>query len=73
MKTKTKQETASGPKYPNIKVKLSGNAFAVMGQVNDALRRGLVSKAERDEFFKEATDSTYDIVVATATKWVTVS
>ena len=56
------------PKYPNITVELSGqdgNAFAVLGAVSKALRRGNVDKAELDAFYAEATSGNYDHLLQT--------
>ena len=63
------------PKYPNIKVKLvgnNGNAFYIMGQVRDALRKNKVSKEEIDRFFEEASSGDYDHLLQTCMDWVTV-
>lgn len=63
------------PKYPNIKAKLigqDGNAFAIIGTVKQALRKGGVSSEEIDEFFTEATSGDYNNVIVTAMNWVTV-
>jgi hypothetical protein len=73
---KENKETAADPKYPHVKVKLSGkdgNAFSIMGTVAQAMRRAGIPKEERDAFFAEATKSAYDPVIATAMKWVDVS
>lgn len=62
-------------KYPNIKVKLTGrdgNAFAIMGAVNDALRKAKVDKVERDLFLKEAGSGDYNHLLMTAMRWVNV-
>ena len=64
------------PKYPHVRVTLvgrDGNAFAVLGAVNTALKRAGVPKAERDTFFAEATAGTYDDLLATAMRWVAVA
>ena len=50
-------------KQTGIKVKLigtDGNAFAILGRVKDALRRGGQSKEFIDAFLKEATSGDYD-------------
>lgn len=63
-------------KYPKIKVKLvgsDGNAFAVMGKVKQALRKGGVSKEETDVFLEECTSGDYNNLLATCCKWVVVS
>ena len=63
-------------KYPDIKVTLlgtNGNAFAVLGKVKKALRRGGVKDDEIKLFFDEATSGNYDNVLATAMRWVEVN
>jgi hypothetical protein len=70
-----KTKAATGPKYPRVKVKLTGkdgNCWAIMGRVNTEMRRHLIGKEERDAFFHEATASAYDPVLQTAMKWVDV-
>ena len=60
-------------KYPNIKVKLvgmDGNAFAIMGRVDMALRRGGVSKEEREAYLAESRSGDYDNLLRTAMAWV---
>ena len=62
-------------KYQDIEVTLigtDGNAFAILGAVNAALRHGAVGKDERDEFTAEATSGDYSHLLATAMRWVTV-
>jgi len=64
------------PKYPDITVPLTGtdgNAFAVLGTVNRALRQAGVSPAERDAFMAEATAGDYDHVLQTILRWVEVT
>jgi hypothetical protein len=63
-------------KYPNIKVRLtgqSGNAFAIIGAVKQALKRAKVPGAEIHEFVNEATSGDYNNVLQTAMRWVDVS
>ncbi len=63
------------PKYPEIQVKLvgeDGNAFAIIGAVRKALRRGGVGPEEVSAFSDEATSGDYDNVLATAMAWVDV-
>ena len=63
-------------KYPDIEVQLvgtDGNAFAILGKVQKALKAEGVLKDELDEFFNEATSSTYDHLLRTCMKWVTTS
>ncbi len=62
-------------KYPEITVKLSGtdgNAFAILGKVQNALRIANVPASEIKEFMKEATSKDYDHLVQTAMAYVNV-
>jgi len=63
-------------KYPEIEVELvgqAGNAFAILGAVNKAMRRAGVTQVEIDEFMTEATSGDYDNLLQTCMKWVTVN
>lgn len=63
-------------RYPNIEVELSGqdgNAFMIIGRVQQALRRGGVSSEEIKKFQAEATSGDYDNVLQTAMRWCEVS
>ena len=63
-------------KFPDVRVKLvggDGNAFAVLGSVQYALRKAGVSKDERDLFVKEATGGDYDHLLSVVVRWVKVS
>ena len=75
----TKMEAGAGtPKYPHIKVQFTEkarkdrNPYAIMGEVNYALRHAGVPQEERDKFFAEMTASAYPGVLQTAMKWVSV-
>ncbi len=62
-------------KYPEIEVQLvgtDGNAFALIGKVQNALKDSEVSKEEREEFFNEATSGDYNHLLQTCMKWVNV-
>ena len=62
-------------KYPEITVQLTGNdgnAFAIMGAVDKALRRANVSTEERDAYRKESMSGDYDHLLQTAMRWVNV-
>ena len=64
---------AMKPKYPDIKVRLSGadgNAFSILGRVTRALRDARVPLEERKEFQAEATKTDYNNVLQTVMKWV---
>ena len=63
------------PLYPDIQVDLvgeDGNAFAIIGKVRQALRRGGVDDEVVKAFTEEATSGNYDNVVRTAMKYVEV-
>ena len=63
------------PKYPDIKVQLTGNdgnAFAIMGAVSRALREANVPAEEIKEYTDESMTGDYDHLLCTATKWVDV-
>lgn len=62
-------------KHPEIEVELvgrDGNAFAVLGAVRKAMRRGGVDPAEIERFTEEATAGDYDELLRTACSWVVV-
>lgn len=64
------------PRYPNIRVQLvgqDGNAFAILGRVRVAMRRGGVPPEAIDAFVKEATAGDHDKLLQTVMKWVDVS
>jgi hypothetical protein len=66
----------SEPKYPNVKVQLTGengNGFLIVSRVRSALRRASVSGDECEAFFKEALEGDYDHLLRTCMKWVDVS
>lgn len=71
----TDNAETTGPKYPDITVRLSGhdgNAFAVMAAVRRALLRNGVPQEEVDEYTEESMSGDYDNLLMTAMKWVTV-
>ena len=62
-------------KYPEIEVELlgtDGNAFALIGAVQKALKEAEVSKEEINEFFDEATNGDYTHLLRTCMTWVNV-
>ena len=64
-----------GIKYPGVKVTLTGedgNAFAIMGAVDKALRKAGVSADERAKYKAESMSGDYDNLLVTAMNWVTV-
>lgn len=65
--------TEQSPKY-NLKVKIrDGNAFGIMGQVSEALRKAGATKEERDQYIAEATSGDYDNLLRVSMKWVNIS
>lgn len=63
------------PKYPEIFADLTGgdgNAFAVMGAVSKALKRGGVPAEEVEAYRAESMAGDYDALLVTAMNWVTV-
>lgn len=63
------------PKYPHVKVKLTGtngNAFVIMGVVSNALRKAKVPEEEIKKYGEESISGDYDNLLQTAFKWVTV-
>ncbi len=64
------------PKYPAIKVRLTGkdgNAFAILGNVKQALKKGKVPQSEISAFFAEAMSGDYNHLLATCSEYVTIS
>jgi len=62
-------------KYPEVKVKLvgtDGNAFAVLGRVQKAMREAGLAPEQINEFAEEATSSDYNHLLATCMKYVEV-
>ena len=63
------------PKYPDITVQLTGcdgNAFALIGQVTQALRRAGVGDGEISDFRNQAISGDYNNVLTTCMAWVDV-
>ena len=62
-------------RFPEVVVELvghDGNAFAILGKVSRALRKGGATKEEVDEFMAEATSGDYENLLATCMRWVEV-
>jgi len=62
-------------KYEHVTVRLideEGNAFAVIGRVSKALRRGGISESIIEAFRNEATAGDYDHLLRVVTEWVCV-
>jgi hypothetical protein len=49
-----------------------GNAFAIMGRVQRALKDAGASKEELDQYLNESMSGDYDHLLRTAMKWVIV-
>ena len=67
---------SNGPKYPHIEVQLSGedgNAFAIMGRVQRAMRRAGLNQEQIDKYIDESKSGDYDNLLATAFRYVTVN
>ena len=59
-------------KYPNIKVKLTGengNAFFILGRINNIMKRNKLPKTEIDLFMQEAISGDYNNLLSTCMKW----
>jgi hypothetical protein len=62
------------PKFPDVTVRLTGedgNAFFILGKVQQALRRAGHGDAAQ-EFYTEATSGDYDHLLQTAMRYVDV-
>lgn len=62
-------------KYPEIEVQLignDGNAFSILGNVKNALRKNKVPNEEINQFIEEATNEDYNHLLRTCMNWVTV-
>ena len=60
-------------KYPHIKVVLvgeDGNAFAIMGRVRTAMRKGGCTSEQVEEFTTAATSGDYDNLLCTVMDYV---
>lgn len=67
---------ATGIKYPEITVQLTGNdgnAYAILGAVKRELRRHGVEKEEQDAYMEEATSGDYDHLLRVTMEWVDVA
>jgi hypothetical protein len=63
------------PKYPNITVTMDidgpdGNAFAIMGRVQAALRKAGATKEELAQYSMDSMSGDYDNLLAAQSKWV---
>lgn len=63
-------------RFPDADVELSGedgNAFAIIGRTQRALRKAGATPEELKQYCEEAMSSDYDNVLATTMRWVNVS
>lgn len=66
----------SSPKYPKVKIQLSGedgNVFSIIGRCTRAARRAGVSKEEISTFTTEIMSGNYDHALQTVMRWFTVA
>lgn len=63
-------------KYPEIEVQLSGNdgnAYAIMGAVQRALKRAEVPQHEIEQYLNQSMSGDYDNLLRVAMNWVSVA
>ena len=75
-KEKSKARSGGGVKFPEVSVKLTGgdgNAFAILGAVEKAMRRANVPKAEIEAYMTEAMSGDYNKLLAVTMRTVNVS
>ena len=63
------------PKYPNVTVQLTGtdgNAFAIMGRVQAALRKAGATKEELAQYSMDSMSGDYDNLLRAQAKWVNI-
>lgn len=58
------------PRPSVVTSQIDGNAFAVLGAVQNALRRAGYSRAELDAYFEEATSGDYANLLAVSMRYV---
>lgn len=66
----------TAPKFPDIHVQLTGtdgNVFAIMGRVEDALKKAGATRDQISAFFTEMQAGDYDDALRTVMRWVRVS
>jgi len=62
-------------KFPLIKVRLvgeDGNAFAILGRMSKALKKGGATPEQVKEFFDQAQSGDYNKLLQTCMEWVDV-
>ncbi len=68
--------TSTAPKFPDVHVQLTGtdgNVFAIMGRVEDALRKAGATHDQICAFCREMEAGDYDDALRTVMRWVRVS
>jgi len=63
------------PRYPHVSVRLvgeDGNAFAILGRVQRAMKTAGLPPEEIEAFRAEATAGNYDALLVTVIRWVDV-
>ena len=63
-------------KHPEVKVQLTGedgNAFAIIGRVQRAMKEAGVSSEEIKQFVEEAMSEDFDNLIETCLRWVDAS
>jgi hypothetical protein len=68
-------KTTKAPKYPNIIITMDldgpdGNAFAIMGRVQGALKRAGATNEELAQYSMDSMSGDYDNLIAAQSKWV---
>lgn len=70
----TVEAPGAGPRFP-VRVQLSGqdgNAFAILGRVQRALRKAGATNEELGRYVSEATSGSYEHLIAVTAEWVEV-
>lgn len=68
---KSEKDVGSGPKYPNIRIQLTGcdgNAFFILGCIYGIIKNKL-PQDEQEAFFTEAKSGDYDHLLQTCMRW----
>lgn len=76
MRPSERGEIMAAVRFPDVSVRLvgeDGNAFAILGRVRAALRRGGATPDDLAAFTAEATSGDYNHLLATCMDWVDVS
>jgi hypothetical protein len=68
-------KTTNTPKYPNITITMDldgpdGNAFAIMGRVQSALKKAGATKEEITQHSMDSMSGDYDNLIAAQSRWV---